>query len=71
MAHPDGLLGRQAREQSALLGSQGGLAELGDAGPVDGTAELERHQLHAVADPERRDPELENSSGSTFGASSA
>ena len=36
-----------------------GLAELGDAGPVDRAAELQRHQLHAVADAERRDAELE------------
>ena len=36
------------------------LAELGDAGAVDAAAEVERHQLHAVADAERRDAELED-----------
>ena len=35
------------------------LAELGGAGARDLAAELERHQLGAVADAERRDPELE------------
>jgi hypothetical protein len=37
-----------------------GLAELGDARPLDAPAELLRHDLHAVADAERRDPELED-----------
>ena len=35
-----------------------GLAELGDAGVLDGAAEVLRHQLHPVADAERRHAEL-------------
>ena len=34
--------------------------ELGDAGALDFAAELLRHQLHAVADAERRHAELED-----------
>ncbi len=59
MAHPDGLLGRQPCEERPTPGRQRGLAELRDAGAVDGAAELERHQLHAVADPEGGNAELE------------
>ena len=47
-------------QQRRLLDAQLGLAELRDAGAVDAAAEVERHQLHAVADAERRDAELED-----------
>ena len=61
VAHPAGLLLRQAGEQRAVrLDANLGLAELRDAGPLDRPAELLRHQLHAVADAERRHAELEN-----------
>ena len=59
VTHPDGLLLRQPRKESAPLRMKLGLAELGDAGPLDAPAEILRHQLHAVADPEHRDPEFE------------
>jgi hypothetical protein len=35
-----------------------GLAELRHSRALDGASEIERHQLHAVADPERRHSEL-------------
>ena len=59
MRHPDGLLGRRVREQPRLGRLHRGPAELGDARAVDAAAELERHELHAVTDAERRDAELE------------
>ena len=60
VAHPDRLLGGQVAEERARgVGLDLGLAELGDAGALDAAAELERHQLHAVADAEHRDAELE------------
>ena len=37
-----------------------GLSELGRARALDRAAEVARHELHAVADAERRDPELED-----------
>ena len=49
----------QPGEERAAAAVELGLAELGDAGALDLAAELERHQLHAVADAERRDAELE------------
>ena len=70
MAHPDGLLLRQAGEQRAAVGAQVGLAELGHARALDAAAEVLGHQLHAVADAERRNAELVQA-GSTCGASSA
>jgi hypothetical protein len=60
MAHPDDLLLRQALEQLSLLRRvDDGLAELGHPCPLDAAAELLRHQLHAVADAQRRHAELE------------
>ncbi len=60
MAHPRDLLGRQAGEQPALgLGVELGAAELRHSRPLDAPAELLRHQLHAVADPEHRHARLE------------
>ena len=60
VAHPADLLRRQVREERALVRHELGLAELRDAGPLDPPAELLGHQLHPVADAERRDPELED-----------
>ena len=59
VGHPDGLLRRRVVEEPRLLDAHLGAPELGDAGAVDAAAELERHQLRAVTDAERRDPELE------------
>jgi hypothetical protein len=59
MAHPDALLVREVMEEAALFRPKLGLAEFRDARPVDAPAELLRHQLHPVADAERRDAELE------------
>ena len=59
MAHPDDLLLGQAGEEGAAAAVELGLAELGRAGAGDLAAELQREQLGAVADAERRDPELE------------
>ena len=60
VTHPADLLRRQVHEQLAALGRELGLAELRDARPLDAPAEVLRHELHAVADAERRDPELED-----------
>ena len=60
MRHPDGLFLGRAGEQGRLRRAHSRLAKLGHAGPLDAAAELERHQLHPVTDPERRDPELED-----------
>ena len=58
--HPDRLVVRQRREQlAAARRAKLGAAELGDVGAVDAAAELEREQLSAVTDAERRDAELE------------
>ena len=58
--HPAGLLERQAGEQPARLAdAQLGAAELADLGVLDDAAERVREQLHAVADAEHRDAELE------------
>jgi hypothetical protein len=57
--HPDGLLGRGVREQPRLGHLHRGPPELGDAGAVDAAAELQRHELRAVTDAERRHAELE------------
>ncbi len=59
MAHPDDLLLGEAGEEGAAAAVQLCLAELGGAGARDFAAELQREQLGAVADAERRDPELE------------
>jgi hypothetical protein len=58
MAHPGGLLLGQVLEQGAAGGVQRGLAELGHARSLDGAAEIERHQLGAVADAEHRHAQL-------------
>ena len=60
VAHPADLLGREIREELAALDGELRLAELGDAGPLDPAAELLRHDLHAVTDAQRRDPERED-----------
>ncbi len=60
MAHPADLLRRQVREERALLGDELRLAELRDAGALDAPAEVLRHQLHPVADPQGRNPQLED-----------
>ena len=58
--HPAGLLGRQAGQQPPRLADrQLRAAELADLGALDLAAEVEREQLHAVADAQHRDPELE------------
>ena len=60
MAHPHGLLGREVVEELGVVRLELGLAELGRARALDGAAEVARHELHAVADAERRDPERED-----------
>ena len=60
VAHPDGLPGREIAEEGALAGGELGPPELADACLLDAAAELQRQELHAVADPERRDPERED-----------
>ena len=58
--HPAGLLLRRARQQHAVgVDAQLRAAELADLRPLDAAAELEREQLHSVADAEHRDAELE------------
>ena len=42
-----------------LVDGELGAAELADLGALDAPAELGRQQLHAVADAQHRDPELE------------
>ena len=56
--HPRGLLFGQAGEERAFVHAHLGLAELGDSCSVDAAAQVLGHQLHAVADTERGDPEL-------------
>ena len=58
--HPHRLLARQVAEQLALFSAELRLPELGGARPLDTPAEIERHQLRAVTDAERRDAELED-----------
>ena len=60
VAHPDGLLRRQVLEECRLARFELGLSELGDPRALDRAAEVARHELHAVADAERGDPELED-----------
>ena len=61
MAHPALLRVREALHQPAALLAQLqlGPAELTALGALDATAEGLDHHLHAVTDPEDRDPELE------------
>ena len=58
--HPDRLLGRRPGEELGLLGVHRRLAEFRHAGTLDAAAELLRHQLHSVANAERRNAELED-----------
>ena len=60
VAHPHRLLGRQVVEELRLRRLELGLAEFGEPRMRDLAAEIARHQLHPVADPERRDAELED-----------
>ena len=60
VAHPDGLLGRQVVEEKRLLRLQFRLPVLRGTGRSDGTTEVASHQLHPVADAERRDTQLED-----------
>ena len=60
VTHPYGLLGGQVVEELRLAGLELGLAELGCTRALDHPAEVARHELHAVADAERRDPERED-----------
>jgi hypothetical protein len=60
VAHPAELLRRQACEEAALwIGLELRPAELGDPRSLDAAAEVERHELHAVADPEHGHAQLE------------
>ena len=47
-------------EELRLARLELGLAELGGFRTLDDAAKVARHQLHAVADAERRDPERED-----------
>jgi hypothetical protein len=60
VAHPHGLVGREIVEELGLARLELGLPELRRSGALDGTAEVAGHELHAVADAERRDPEGED-----------
>src|SRR5439155_2126585 len=60
VAHPAALLVGRPGEQAAVLAHLERRApELADRGPLHPAAQLEHHRLHAVADAENRDPELE------------
>jgi hypothetical protein len=60
VAHPHGLVGRQVVEELGLRRLELRLPELRGSRALDGAAEVACHQLHPVADPERRDPERED-----------
>ena len=60
VAHPDDLLLGQPCEERARTAVELGLAEFGRTRARDLAAQLERQQLRAVTDPERRDPEVED-----------
>ena len=60
VAHPDDLVRREVVEERRLAERRLGLAVLGDVVRLDVAAEVARHHLHPVTDPERRDPELEH-----------
>ena len=60
VAHPDRLLGREVVEELGLARLELCLAELGCSRALDRAAEVARHELHPVADAERRDPEVED-----------
>ena len=58
--HPAGLLGGQAgKEATERTEVELGAAELADLGALDEAAERVREELHAVADAEHGDAELE------------
>jgi hypothetical protein len=58
--HPARLLARKAGQQPAgIVDRQLGPPELTDLRALDPAAESEREELHAVADAEHRDPELQ------------
>ncbi len=58
--HPARLLRRRAGQQPAgLADGQPRAAELADLGALDAPAERQHDRLHAVADAQHRDPELE------------
>jgi hypothetical protein len=59
VGHPHGQLGRKPFGQRSAGSAEGGLAELAGSA-VDAAAETLRHQVHAVADAERRHAELEH-----------
>jgi hypothetical protein len=60
VAHPAALLRRHAVEKVAVLGDhQLRAAELADLGALHAPSQREHHRLHAVADAEHRDTELE------------
>ena len=64
VAHPDDLLGREIVEERArAVQLDVGLAVLRHVVRLDGAAELAGHELHAVADAERRDAEARRSPG--------
>ena len=61
VAHPDDLLGREiVEERPRAVQLDVRLPVLGDVVRLDGAAELAGHELHAVADAERRDAEAED-----------
>ena len=60
MRHPHRLVVGRPGEEGGLLRVHSGLPELGDTGPLDLAAQFQRHQLHAVADAQRRDAEVED-----------
>ena len=60
VAHPHRLLGREVVEELGLVRLELRLPELRRARALDRAAEIARHELHAVADAERRDPERED-----------
>ncbi len=47
-------------EQIRFTGLEVRLAELGRSGSLDSASEIARHELHAVADAEGRNPERED-----------
>ncbi len=60
MTHPDGLLaGQLGAEQRSLLDPHLRLAELPHPGSLDLAAQVLRHQVHAVADAEHGNAQLE------------
>src|SRR5690242_19952357 len=56
MRHPRGLVDRLRREQALAARAHRHLSVLAGTGLLDTPAELEREQLRAVTDAERRDP---------------